>query len=185
MLELTVGLEKARERLIEEIHAAFAGVSRTGGVSWGESFVHDLYGNPGNLPGAFPDSDKNWTELVHEPEWDPSPGVGGFSFMDPIGFRYYLPAAMIRCLMSGIDEGIQFHLTLEAPNPKVPFSRDTRPYNLEQWSALDQRQRSCVRDFLQLMVRLSRYQDEDDPCSSGFDTKEWQETLDSYWSGIE
>lgn len=183
VLELTADLEKARERLIEEIHVAFAGVSREGAVSWRESVGIDLYGY---IPSdSYHDRDQSWLDLVTDPEWDPWGGVGGFSFLDPAGFRYYLPAAMIRCLMSGIDEGIQFHLTLKAPNPKIPFSRDMRPYTLEQWSGLDQRQRFCVRDFIELMLRISSHLDESNLFAAGLDTQEWQKTLDSYWSGIE
>lgn len=88
------------DEVIAAIHAAFAGVSRRGGVSWEGTFRVDLdwieVEEARALSAKEPEVD--WTRLVDDETWWPFPGIGGFNFIDSIGFRYYLPPTMIRSL---------------------------------------------------------------------------------------
>ena len=80
-----------RDTLIAEVHAAFAGVTRGDqAISWNECYALDNYETDAVCNAARrSDRDGQWTELIDDPEWDPFPGVGGFSFINAEGFRYY------------------------------------------------------------------------------------------------
>ena len=83
-----------RIELIDLIKDAFKDVTREGGVSWHECEVIDNYGSDAERALARTrDTDRHWTELLSTEAFYPS-GIGGFCFLDPIGFRYYLPAAL-------------------------------------------------------------------------------------------
>jgi hypothetical protein len=86
-----------REPLIAEIRQAFATVSREGGVSWTECDARDANATEEECAAVRAmDTDRHWTELLDNPTWSPSPGTGNLCFIDPIGFRYYLPPLLIR-----------------------------------------------------------------------------------------
>jgi|GEM_PF-806959 len=186
----TPELARERDELIAEIHAAFAGVSREGGVSWSETRVLDDELRPTTrkrLAARALDREPRWEALVDDPAWSTEEGFGqaAFSFLDPIGFRYYLGLAMLRCLRRGYDVGIELHLTIHreydpmaglAPAP----SERWREYYLRKWSALDERQRRCVARFLRFMLSLAETgTDEHGPDEWGAEGA--RDALDSYW----
>ena len=78
--------------LIEEIVAAFDGVSREGGVSMSEAEVIDDYGSDEERATArLSDTEARWQDVPDEQlalNWP-------FHFFDPIGFRYYTPAYLV------------------------------------------------------------------------------------------
>ncbi len=169
MDELPPFVRAERDSLLKEIDAAFAGVTREGGVSWSHSAVIDAYGG---WP-LEPEHDVRWHDLVDDPDWNPSPGLGGFGFLDAVGFRYYLPVQMIRCVHDGRDEGnIPFSVRLEGPEDALP-SRER-----EQWSLLDLRQRRCIKRFLQYMNTVNPFGCDDSSFSR------WDRALDGYWKGV-
>jgi hypothetical protein len=129
-----------REPLKLLIFFAFDGISREGGVSWADA----RYLDNGDRADPFHDKDKSWQELVADPQWDLSDGNGGFGFLDPIGFRYYLPAAMIRALNEESD-WIENYLSL------VPHA--SNELRLHQWSLLSPEQRRCVGAYLRFQHR--------------------------------
>lgn len=78
--------------LIEKIIAAFDGVSREGGVSMSEANVIDDYGSEAERAAArASDIDTRWQDVTEEQLAENWP----ISFLDAIGFRYYLPAYLI------------------------------------------------------------------------------------------
>ena len=157
-------LDAVRNAVIAEIYCAFQNVTREGGVSWGESVVLDDYGGPDECEAArMRDTDANWGQLVDNKRWVPECGSGGFNFLDSVGFRYYLPPAMVRSLQSGQDEGIRLKLSMLRSRP-------------EQFSLLDQRQRLCIARFLLYMARHS-----DEPYLVCNDKDEWLATLNAGW----
>ena len=88
--------------LIEEIIAAFDGVSREGGVSLSEAKVIDDYGSEQKRAAArLSDTDTRWQDVPDEDVrsyWD-------LHFFDPIGFRYYLPCFLLAYLhYENLDE---------------------------------------------------------------------------------
>lgn len=100
-----------RDEVIAEIHAAFKGVSRVGGVSWNEAEARDHYASETECRRARKtDRDTHWGQLLDDPEWDPFCGVGGFGFLDRIGKKYYLPATMIKMLREEAHEWFDGHL---------------------------------------------------------------------------
>jgi len=87
-----------RTVLIAEIRAAFAGVSREGGRTLHEAEALDNYKlwneSTDQERSIFRmiDVDKSWEEV---PDKDIERCYSAFSFLDTIGFRYYLPAYMV------------------------------------------------------------------------------------------
>ena len=160
-----------RDALLAEIYDAFPGGSRQGGVSWSESVVIDDYGSPEERAAArAQDRDAKWQDLLDDTSWNPERGVGGWSFLDAIGFRYYLPAAMVISVRQGWDAGILFHL-------KLPEG-DLREWKHDKWSMLSLPQRLCVKRFLQYMGIISAWHVAED------DEYGWIAALKSYWGRI-
>lgn len=85
--------EQRKQDLIEEITAAFDGVSREGGVSLSEAWVIDNYGSDEERAEARKeDTETRWQDV---PDEDICNGASCLYFMDEIGFRYYLPAYIV------------------------------------------------------------------------------------------
>jgi hypothetical protein len=171
MNDLTPELLAKPDVTIQVIEAAFGAVTREGGVSWSESRVIDDNGSQMERDAArAKDAESSWQALVDDERWDPEMGIGGWSFLDPVGFRYYLPAAMMRGLKTGYDVGIQFHLTL----PK----RFLREHTLTNWSLLDPGQRYAVARFIRTMIEIE--EDSGDPIN----VANWRRTFASYWTSL-
>lgn len=180
-------LHTEREALIAEIYEAFRDVTREGGVSWSETFVLDDRGTEAEcLAARAKDRDVRWTELVGDSTWEPDTGLGGFSFLDPIGFRYYLPAVMNRSVQLGYDAGVVYHLSIESPPAAKSFAADkdllrdfdVAAWQLEKLSLLNERQRRCVARFVRFMLEWSRFKDD------LFGMQSWQHAWDAYWSKV-
>ena len=93
-------------RQLHELHVslerAFGGVTRQGGQSWTGSIALDLMGVAGkDFTVTHREDDRSWQEVARDAGWDPDAGIGGWPFLDGIGFRYYLAAAMGRVLDGG------------------------------------------------------------------------------------
>jgi hypothetical protein len=168
MAEEPTDLVSERERLVAEIHEAFAGVTREGGVSWSEGFARDGYRSEVEcIEARRRDKDQSWVDLLDDEKWQPNI-IGAWAFLDPIGFRYYLPAAMIRSIRLGYDDGVEFHLMLEPGDPCKHMS--------EKWPLLDDRQRRCISRFLRYMIAVSREN------GSIPWIEDWLRIYESYWS---
>src|SRR5690349_9872994 len=133
-----------RRSVEAEIHAAFAGVSREGGVSWTESRVID--GEPGpRTPDEARAQDKegSWQELIEDPGWNLECGVGGFNFLDAIGYRYYLAPAMVRAMRGDETGNISFALYFHPP-----AHADANSFRAERVSLITSAQGRAVARFL-------------------------------------
>ncbi len=93
--------------------------------------------------------------------------MGGYAYLDAIGFRYYLPAGLIRSVRSGHDEGVAFHLRLPSIN--------LRRYRLRQWALLTTRQKGCIRRFIEFMIVVTERTGDD------YQAKYWRRALKGYW----
>lgn len=93
-------------------------------------------------------------------------GVGGFYFLDAIGFRYYLPAAMIRWLLGEGEGFLPYNLRLGRRGR-------LRDYTLKQWSLLNDEQRAVVARF----IRYERERDKE----VGNENGDWKRAYESYW----
>ena len=164
-------LDVLRQSVLAEIHEAFQDVSREGGVSWSESEVIDDYGDDAERDEARSrDLDTHWTQLVDDPNWHCEPGVGGFTFLDPIGFRYYLAPGLVRIVRDinatdGID--LEFRLGIGTDEPSE--------YLKSQHSLLDTRQRKCIARCLLFFEREAATTS----CDNGVQVLEF---LDAGWS---
>ncbi|HEX8875823.1 MAG TPA: DUF6714 family protein [Phycisphaerales bacterium] len=155
-------LERRKVALIAEIHAAFGRVHRGGGVSWSEADVIDSYVSPeARRKARAADTDERWSDLLIDRRWTPDRHQR-FSFLDPIGAAYYLPAAMIRELQTVRDCDVVFHLA------RGPLT--------QMWSRLNDPQRRCVAAFLQLRVQWQ--------CNEDSETFacQYRQALDNGWA---
>lgn len=83
------------------------------------------------------DKDVTWTELPDDPTWNPDSGLGGWAFLDPTSFRYYLPAAMVVIIRQDSDGLFLFDTSITSSDRRA--------------SLLNLRQKMCVKRFLQYM----------------------------------
>jgi hypothetical protein len=107
-------LRREQASVESQIREAFRDVTREDGTSWSESVIVDGDGSGRTREQArAEDTERCWEELVDDASWDHEAGMGGFNFLDPIGFRYYIAPAMIRCLRDGYGESIAYALTVD------------------------------------------------------------------------
>lgn len=127
------------------IRRAFRGVTREGGVSWSEADAIDSSCNESewSLARAL-DTEACWEDLIDDPQWDYDSTGGGFNFLDPIGWRYYIAPAMIRCTRDGGGEFISYHL------------KQGGEYRDEQVSLLSRNQKHAVATAIRLMIPISQ-----------------------------
>lgn len=170
MYEIPHELKEERDRLVTMIYEAFDGVTREGGLSWRQaeledelSFTTEQFEDAGKK-----DSEARWHDLVRSHIFDFP--LCAWSFLDPIGFRYYLAPCMLTCLQTGQDEsGIQFHLSI------AYISDSSVEHRLKQWSMLNERQCKCVARFVQIMGAWDRaYHATNHP-------NDWEYALEAHW----
>lgn len=85
-----------RDQLISQIENVFHSVTREGGISLREGAVIDDYGSDKERTEARElETDSHWSQVNVE-ELDP--GGCCLLFIDPVGFRYYVPAYIVYTL---------------------------------------------------------------------------------------
>jgi hypothetical protein len=159
--------EARRSALIVEINANFASVTLGNGLSWSQTYEIDNYEADEVIEAARTrDQDTHWRQLVDDPGWSPSPGIGGFNFIDNAGFRYYFPAAMIRIIRDPLSSN-----TLESMIGIIDRYRGLLS------DLFDQQQIRTIARFVKLMtehpVVIEEYLD--------MPTNHWQVSFDTFW----
>lgn len=165
---------RAEQRAVEAmIYERFRGVTREGGVSWSESEVIDV-SYPASIEERLAaralDNEPRWEELVEASNWDPETALGGFFFLDAIGFRYYLAPAMVRSTRLGFSERLTYRLRIPSEG------EDGRTYGLLTVSLLDHAQCQAVARFVRFMVAMSEWWKSTNRWGG-----DWKPTLESYW----
>lgn len=170
---------KAEQAAVEaQIRAAFAGVTREDGFSWTQAEVIDRYGDDQAMRDALAgDTEQSWEELVDNPSWDDTGGVGGFCFLDPIGYRYYLAPAMIRHVRGTSGSSLQHNLTIHDKHQRRHVSLLTPP------------QCEAVARFIRFKIARDQWTIDQinavcgagEPDDWSFLTSDWQEAYDSHW----
>ncbi len=159
---------RERDAIIAEIYAAWKGVTREGGVSWSEAKAIDSdSSNEERAAARASDTESHWEELVDDPNWYHTM-LGGYCFLDAIGFRYYIAPELARCVRSTnkvqfCDSPLQFWLELD-----VRQSPDGPP---KQWQFVNARQRTCIARSLRFIASNSQE----------VDAEGWWRTYSSYW----
>jgi hypothetical protein len=113
-LPLSDILKKEQQAVEEQIRDAFRGVTRAGGVSWSESVeIDNCKGEAQRAIARTSDTEQRWEDLVDDPNWWHDFAVGGFNFLDSIGYAYYIAPAMIRCAREGHGEFVAHALAVD------------------------------------------------------------------------
>jgi hypothetical protein len=121
-----------------DIRSAFKGVTREGGVSWKEAFAADVGSSPDKCIAARAlDVERCWEDLIDDPNWYTDTGT--WYFLDAIGFRYYLAAAMVRDCREAFFE-----------NSGDAF--ECRTFEEELPRLLTPAQHAAIRRFLEFIV---------------------------------
>ena len=160
-------------QLIEQITAAFAGVSREGGVSLHQTRVlDDAFPQESMDEAGAKDVDADWREVPDSSIEKPDLHM---SFLDPIGFRYYLPAYMVWQLKQdwglvpwvdcNTHDSALFSLTVH----KEP---ELRQWQEERFEMFTLEQGRAINRFLYFYAKYGE----------DFDQQHAQQALDSYWA---
>lgn len=156
-------VEQRAEEVAGEILRSFAGVTRDDGVTLHEALVIDDYGSDAERAAARElDTDRRWQDV-------PGHLIEGHSdalhFVDPKGFRYYLPAYMVWALRHfrtsdsfSVDHVI-FSLTLGKGSDANTGLCDMRGWALERFRLLTGDQSRAVCRFLRFMAGQERCAD--------------------------
>lgn len=164
MTDPTKHLEKERRAVEAKIREAFRGVTREGGVSWSEAAIIDSYGSDKEREQARSlDTEPRWEDLVDDPNWHHDLTFGGFSFLDPIGFRYYIAPTMIRYIRHGGGYLFSGHLTIEDDSKK------------ERVSLITTEQAHAIARFVRLMIA------EDAAVGGDIYSEPWSHAYRVYW----
>lgn len=146
--------EQRKLALIEEISAAFDGVSREGGVSLSESWIIDDYGSEEERAEARKqDTEVRWQDV---PDMGICYGYSCLSFLDDIGFHYYVPAYIVWCLRNMDDEAPEAPILDSMTLESLISSLGGRPgkldeYHLSRYKRFTPAQSKAVAHFLKYM----------------------------------
>jgi hypothetical protein len=133
----------------QEIHTAFLGVALGDGISLRRAQLAD------SLPGARrersvppasqPEIIDDWSRVaLDELERD------CIAHLDPLGFRYYIPALMLSLLNHYDPSSMRVIGTLSGLYPK----KDAWEYHMHRYSAFNEAQKSSIARFLAELPKL-------------------------------
>ncbi len=125
--------------LLGEIVEAFGTVHRRGGRSWTDAMALDLMGVAHvDFAVVHREDDRSWLDVADDAGWDPYRGIGGWPFLDGIGMRYYLAAAMYRSVRTGESGDLAHQMEL-------PFDTKAKRRFLDRWILDEHQQRVALR----------------------------------------
>ena len=168
---------EAKTAAIRVIREAFDGVRREGGISLHQAQVLDDYGSEEQLKKAAAlDRDKKWSDV---PSKDIEGHTSTLSFVDPIGFRYYIAAYMVWSLENyEASDSFSVDHTIYSLNPST--KADIRAHQMERFSLLTQAQAHAISSFLRYMAAHSDGRADDGAANEAlYDYWERRETADS------
>jgi len=161
-------LKNRRDHLIEQIKSAFSGVTRSGGISLREARVIDDYGTEEERAKARSlETDSHWSEVDVE---GLDPGGSCLNFIDPIGYRYYVPAYMSYALTNAypdalgdpwVDSNCFDHL-IYSLNATIRHDPDRIAYQRKRYSLFTTKECTSIARFLAFDAECVMYEDETD-----------------------
>jgi hypothetical protein len=144
--------ESRRSALIDEITAAFDGVSREDGTTLHEAEAMDDWKSPEEQRAARRlDREARWQDV---PDKDISACCSALSFLNEKGFRYYIPAFMIYSLKhwgddwNGVLNSCEYHLLHEYPKSL----RQSDPASIASKYQFTDAQGEAVAGFLRFII---------------------------------
>ena len=157
----------ARDAVIRQIETAFDGVGRKFGVSLHEACVIDDYGSRWEqMQARMTDTEWRWQDV---PEADIARYFWILSFLDPIGFRYYLPAYMVWTLKNHEQTG---SMSDESTVFALFISDGSRAYSMERFTMFTRQQAEAICAFLRFIAKNTLHCGYNDTA---------QEALEQYW----
>ncbi len=157
-----------REDLIRLIENAFDGVQRGKGITLHQADVIDEYGSEEEEAEARKlDTEKRWQDIPEDWIQKENSFSAALCFLDPQGFRYYIPAFMIFAIRHYDDAS-----SLAGPDFTIYAFKDERMWR-ETWALLNKEQKEAVAEFLRFMATGIR-KDHADHLAA-------QKLLDYYW----
>ena len=161
--------EAAKLELIKQITSAFDGVTREDGISLHEAVVIDDYGSDEQRAIARQkDNELRWQDV---PDKWIEQSESALCFLDPKGWRYYIPAYMIWSLKHYINSDLN-HNSINSTIYTFKFSPDPDDYYWSRFEILNQEQSKAVCQFLRFMTTHHE----------GYVNDSWrQEALKNYW----
>lgn len=140
--------EIQKARVIDLISRAFSGVTRDGGVSLHEADIIDGYGSAEKRVAARKlDTESGWQAV---PDRDIEYYNSILSFLDPIGFRYYIAAYMVWSLKNfRISESVTSDFTIYAF--AMDGHQNMKDWKMSRFSILSEAQSTAVYEFLRFM----------------------------------
>jgi hypothetical protein len=145
----TPAYEQRKLALIEEITAAFDGVAREDGVTLSETYVIDDYGSPEERAEARKeDTETRWQDV---PDESIVYADAALSFLDPKGFRYYIPAYLIWYLRKMDGKERNSSETFESVIYGLTIQNDSAidDYSFPRFRLLNSQQSRAIAHFLQ------------------------------------
>ena len=131
------------ENLIAEIRSAFAGVSISGGVTLTEAYAIDNYEDAKTRAEAHAqDTYTDWTK-IDVCRLDPAQSA--LSFVDPIGYRFHIPAYMCRIIKQSTAQQLSGYLDPERILPGFQIAND---HGQRMTAQFDQAQFAACARFL-------------------------------------
>lgn len=157
-----------RTAVVKAIRAAFKEVTLGQGISLRQANVSDLYAESLTLSEfkALPQGEvtDDWSRIpLAELEID------SIANLDAEGFRYYIPALMLR-LLEHYDNSMRVISTLSSLYPK----KDSWEYDMSRYSLLTADQKSAIAFFLSSLLELADLDYEDKPVVT--------RALNNYWA---
>ena len=157
----------ARDAVIRQIEIAFDGVDRKFGVSLHEACIIDDYGSKWEqMQARMTDTEWRWQDV---PEADIARYFWILSFLDPIGFRYYMPAYMIWTLKNYLHTD---SMSTNATIYSLDLSDQFREHRMKRFNLFTRSQSEATCAFLRFMAEYScGWADEDAA----------RQALNAYW----
>ena len=159
-----------KEEIINDIKKAFKNVILNGGVSLKQAIIIDSYGE-GTTEKEFreiPNSEitKNWEKIpisqLDTAEYN--------AHLDNLGFKYYIPALMIRLLENYSYTSMVSISILSSLYPKT----EDWSYHMEKYSSLNDEQGLAIANYLKSLPVLINLESEDN--------KIVERAFKNYWS---
>jgi hypothetical protein len=168
---------KDRESVVALVQEAFRGVSRANGVSLHEAAVIDNHGSDAARRRArLRDIESRWEDV---PGDDIRDHYSALSFLDPIGFRYYIAPYMVWALRNfDRSDSLSVDHTIYSLNPSL--KPKIRAWQLERFALFSEQQASAVASFLRFMLERTNGRADDGAAGEAlFDYWEKYEKADS------